>query len=94
MLADHLEQGQPVDIVHVPVGNDQVDIGLFELAQSIAAGLGLDNVLKTQLGENVLGNTAHRLLVVNDQDADRACFWHELYTFYTPKAKASYLLRT
>src|SRR5690606_32031626 len=82
MLADDLEQGQPVDIVHVPVRNDQVDIGLFELAQRIAPGFGLDDVLEPQLGENILGDTAHRLLVVNDQDADSACFWHGFSYLY------------
>ena len=76
MLADHLEQGQPVDIFHVPIGNDQVDVALLELAQGIAAALGLDDILEPELGEDVLADTPHRLLVIDNKDADSAGFWH------------------
>ena len=75
--ADHLEQGETVNIFHVPVGNDQVDIGLFELTQRIAAGFRFDDVLKAELGEDVFADAAHGLLVINDQDADSARLGHK-----------------
>src|SRR5690554_2500899 len=76
VLADHLEQGQSINVFHVPVGNDQVDIGFLQLAQGIAAALGLNDVLEAKLGKDVLADTAHGLLIIDDENTDSAGFRH------------------
>src|SRR3569833_3424063 len=76
MLADLALQRQPVVVLLVSVRNDQMDVGLFELAQRIAARLGLDDILEAQLSQDVLANPSHRLLVVHDEDADITGFGH------------------
>src|SRR3546814_770400 len=68
IAADGLQQGQAVHPVHVPVGDDQVELVRADGNQSFGAALGFDNILDADLLQAIAGNAAHAHLVVDNQN--------------------------
>ena len=65
--ADVFEEIEPVHAVHVPVGDDEIELAALHGAQGLFSALCLDHLLNADLLEREAGELAHALLVIDQK---------------------------